>query len=68
MHSVGLEPTKLILIGTRTTYQSTGDAGCNNNSEKIYHRPQVVRWYRLKCVERVSDIDIRVRVPGTVIF
>ena len=27
MHSVGLEPTKLILIGTRTTYQATGDAG-----------------------------------------
>ena len=27
MHSVRLEPTKLILIGTRTTYQATGDAG-----------------------------------------
>ena len=27
MHSVKLEPTKLILIGTRTTYQATGDAG-----------------------------------------
>ena len=27
MHPVGLEPTKLILIGTRTTYQVTGDAG-----------------------------------------
>ena len=26
MHSVRLEPTKLILIGTRTTYQATGDA------------------------------------------
>ena len=26
MHSVGLEPAKLILIGTRTTYQATGDA------------------------------------------
>ena len=24
MHSVGLEPTKLILIGTRITYQATG--------------------------------------------
>ena len=24
---VRLEPTKLILVGTRTTYQSTGDAG-----------------------------------------
>ena len=27
MHSVGLQPTKLILAGTRTTYQATGDAG-----------------------------------------
>ena len=27
MHSVGLESTKLILIGTRTTYQATADAG-----------------------------------------
>ena len=27
MHSVRIKPTKLILIGTRTTYQATGDAG-----------------------------------------
>ena len=27
MHSVRLEPTNLILIGTRTTYQATGDSG-----------------------------------------
>ena len=27
MHSVGLEPSKLILIGTRTAYQATGEAG-----------------------------------------
>ena len=27
MHSVRLEPTKLFLVGTRTTYQATGDAG-----------------------------------------
>ena len=26
MHSVRLEPTKLTLIGTRITYQATGDA------------------------------------------
>ena len=32
MHSVTLEPTKLNLIGTPTTYQATGDAGyaCTN--------------------------------------
>ena len=29
MHSVRLEPTKLILIGTRITYQATGDTGYN---------------------------------------
>ena len=27
MHTVRLEPTKPILIGTLTTYQATGDAG-----------------------------------------
>ena len=27
VHSVGLEPTKLILIDTRTTYHATGDTG-----------------------------------------
>ena len=27
MNPMRLEPTKLILIGTRTTYQATGDAG-----------------------------------------
>ena len=27
MHSVGIELTKLILVGTRITYQATGDAG-----------------------------------------
>ena len=27
MQSARLEPAKLILIGTRTTYQATGDAG-----------------------------------------
>ena len=27
MHSVRIESTKLILVGTRITYQATGDAG-----------------------------------------
>ena len=30
MHSVGPERTKRVLIGTRTTYQATGDAGYPN--------------------------------------
>ena len=39
MHSVRLEPTKLVLIGTRTTYRATGDAGCYHHValKKIYH-------------------------------
>ena len=28
VHSVRIEPAKLILVGTRITYQATGDAGC----------------------------------------
>ena len=34
MHSVRLESTKLILIGMRTTYQATGDAGCRRPNKK----------------------------------
>ena len=29
MHSVRVEPTKLILVGTRITYQATGDVNIN---------------------------------------
>ena len=37
MHSVGLELTKLIVMGTRTTCQATGDAGsCNNEKLPSY--------------------------------
>ena len=35
MHSVRLEPTKMILINTRTTYQATGDAG---STAPIYYQ------------------------------
>ena len=35
MHSVKIELAKLVLVGTRITYQATGDAGC---SEKIILR------------------------------
>ena len=30
VHSVRIELAKLILVGTRTTYQATGDAGYDN--------------------------------------
>ena len=45
MHSVGLEPTKLILIRTRTTRQATG--GCAANIMSFVgvdpHNPEIVR-------------------------
>ena len=37
MHSVRLEPTKLILIGSRTTYQVTGELQPDNQC----HGPRV---------------------------
>ena len=38
MHSVGLEPAKLILIGTQTTYQATADAGMRMYGDRVcYH-------------------------------
>ena len=36
MHSVRLEPTKSVLIGSRTTYQATGDALCPENVEHAF--------------------------------
>jgi len=39
MHSVGLEPTKLILTGTWTTYQATGDAG--TYTERVYTQQEL---------------------------
>ena len=36
MHSVRLEPAKMILGGTRTTYQATGDAALPG--EALLHR------------------------------
>ena len=44
-HSVRLEPTKLILIGTRATYQATGDAGMYDTR---YQVPGIIHtWYSL---------------------
>ena len=40
MHSARIEVAKLILIGTRITYQATGDAGCHviiNNCVSCFH-------------------------------
>ena len=37
MHSVRLEPTKMILVGTQTTYQATGDAGNDAGMKKGEH-------------------------------
>ena len=37
VHWVRIEPTKLILVSTRITYQATGDAG-------IYHEQELATW------------------------
>ena len=52
MHSVRLEATKFILIGTRTTYQATGDAGYGmhhkNTGEVLGVLVNInITWYRL---------------------
>ena len=44
MHSVRIELTKMILVGTRITYQATGDAGCICN---IYQMVYICRWYQV---------------------
>ena len=40
MHSVRLEPTKLIFIGTRTTSKATGGAGCGRCFYPVFTLPQ----------------------------
>ena len=40
MHSVRIEPTKIILVGTRITYQATGDAGSYIKRYPITHLNQ----------------------------
>ena len=35
MHSVRLEPTNLVAIGTRTTYQATGDGMKSEKRDEI---------------------------------
>ena len=49
VHSARLEPTKLILMGWRTTYQATGDAGgacvyCSSMSWYFSFRTAVPFW------------------------
>ena len=36
MHSVRIEPTKLILVGTRIAYQVAGDAGWKVLNNRLY--------------------------------
>ena len=35
MHSGRIELAKLILVGTRITYQATGDAGCSTKKVAV---------------------------------
>ena len=48
MHSVRLEPTELVMIGTRTTYQATGDAGLythETNAKKGMKKTSTTKSY-----------------------
>ena len=59
MHSVRLEPTKMILIGTRTTYQATGDADIKNYIfNHIYQQYMVL----LSMVPRITHIHTSTRL------
>lgn len=73
MHPVIIEPTYSILVGTRTTYQATGDVGTHNNtciSSLAYHGKQTPtntppistyihgRRYRVICMLYVRSLSI----------
>ena len=47
MHSVGLEPAKLILIGTQTTYQATWDT-CVRTCRPVINTWQLREYRRLQ--------------------
>ena len=46
-HSMRIEPMKLILVGTRKTYQATGD-GVVMNGLSLYQKPKQVGFNRVK--------------------
>ena len=67
MHSVRLEPTKWIVLGTRTTYQATGDVCINKRRcfvtirQILQKRKKKVRWITYlekKNLENMEDWKI----------
>ena len=61
MHSVRIEPAKLILVGTRITYQATGDAGL----ERYKFCGQTVKQRKTKLRSRIKVGKSSASVPGT---
>ena len=62
MHSVRLEPTKLVFIGTRTTYQATGDAShiCTENMQRRENCERGIReklWNDVNTTAVWNDVE-----------
>ena len=59
MRSVILEPTKLMLIGTRTTYQATGDA--DTLMDQLYFQLTLLRG---AIVNRTNNVSKKCKYIG----
>ena len=57
LHSVRIELAKLILVGTRITYQATGDAIDTYNSDMYHVRNEVVKMYSVMFTPRESEVE-----------
>ena len=59
-----LEPTKLILIGTRTTYQATGE--CQHMACTIDHQPGIARLppHGTEVLNRTTQISVLYKLTG----
>ena len=63
VHSVGLEPTKLILIGTRTTYQATGVYLVERGFRKLFFRLSITFYNFFQKSERALENDRTLCAP-----
>ena len=60
MHSVRIELTKLILVGTRISYQATRDAGCTTEKKRLERQMRYPMVYiiRIRIIEQTSPAYI----------
>ena len=56
MHSVRIELAKLILVGSRITYQATGDAGMQRNNTAVF-----TNW---PSVDKMVDCPLYFFIPS----